>query len=132
MAVTRPIPTRYAKRIYDENKTVFVGKTYPRRAVVGDKFIIYESRGKKAYTGWADIKTIEELKPYTILRKYGQKLIISPKELKEYSKDRTLMTIIEFEKFQKFQKPVKPERFVSISGKYIYDDEYEMIVKNKG
>ncbi|MEN6552010.1 MAG: DUF365 domain-containing protein [Methanobacterium sp.] len=131
MAITRPLPTEYAERIYN-GKTVFVGKSYPRQAAPGDKFILYESHGERAYTGWADIKTIEELKPSDIPRKYGKELIISPEELKEYAKNRQKMTIIELENFEKFKTPVKPERFVSISGKYIYKDEYEMILDKKG
>lgn len=131
LAITRPIPTEYATRIYNKNKTVFVGKTYPRQAVAGDKFVLYESHGARAYTGWADIKNIEELKPSDITRKYGEKLIISPEELKKYAKGRNLMTVIELENFKKFKNPVKPKRFVSISGKYIYEDEYDMIIKNK-
>ena len=30
---------------------------------------------------------------------------------------------IEFENFEKFTKPVKPKRFVTVAGKYIYEDE---------
>jgi hypothetical protein len=42
------------------------------------------------------------------------------------------MNVIEFENFEKFTKPVKPKRFVTVAGKYIYEDEFEMIKKNKG
>lgn len=131
MAVTRPIPTEYAERIYNDNKTVFVGKTYPYKVSEGDKFIIYESRGAKAYTGWADIKFIGNLRTDSIFREYGKKMMITEEELKEYANNRPFMTIIEFENFEKFNKPVKPKRFVIISGKYIYEDEYSMILKNK-
>ena len=47
-------------------------------------------------------------------------------------KGRTEMTVIELENFEKFKIPVKPERFVAVSGKYIYEDEFKMIEKNKG
>jgi len=39
------------------------------------------------------------------------------------------MNVIEFEKFK---KSVIPKRFVAVSGKYIYEDEFKMIEKNKG
>ena len=97
-----------------------------------DKFIVYESYGAKAYTGWANIKTIGKQKTSSIYRKYSNKLIITKDELREYAKGKSEMNVIEFENFEKFTKPVKPKRFVTVAGKYIYEDEFEMIKKNKG
>jgi len=57
--------------------------------------------------------------------------MITKSELKNYSKGRNEMFVIEFEDFKKFNKPVKPSRFVTVGGKYIYDEEYKMIEKNK-
>ena len=131
VGISHPIPTKYAKRIYEHDKTVFVGKVYLGKVSKGNKFIIYESQGAKAYTGWADIISIGKQKTSTISHKYGQKLIINKDELLEYSKGRTEMNVIEFENFVKFNKPVKPKRFVTVGGKYIYEDEFEMIKKNK-
>lgn len=129
--VCRPIPTKYAERIYNENKNVFVAKQCSNKVFNGDKFIIYESHGAKAYTGWADIKLIKMMKTRQIMRKYKNKIMVTSEEFKEYSKDNDLMCIIEFENFEKFQKPIKPKRFVTVAGKYIYEDEFEMIKKNK-
>lgn len=131
MGVSHPIPTEYARRIYDEGKDVFVGKSYLGRVSPGDKFIVYESHGAKAYTGWADIKSIGKQSTSDILKKYGNRLMITEEEFREYSKGRKEMNVIEFENFEKFKKPVKPKRFVSVSGKYIYEEEFEMINKNK-
>lgn len=130
--VSHPIPTEYAERIYNENKTVFIAISYLGKVSPGDKFIIYESYGAKAYTGWADIKSIGKQKTNTILRKYGNKLIVTSNEFKEYSKGRSEMNIIEFENFEMFKKPVVPKRFVTVGGKYIYENEFEFIIKNKG
>lgn len=130
--VTHPLPTEYAERIYKGKKDVFVGKRCLCRVSKGDKFIIYESHGAMAYTGWADIKYIGKIKTNSVLSKYGTRLIISPQEFKEYSKGRKEMFVIEFENFEKFKKPVIPKRFVSISGKYIYKDEFENIKSEKG
>jgi len=63
------------------------------------------------------------MKPSSISRKYGKNLMITGKELSEYSKGRNEMFVIEFENFEKFKNPVKPLGFVKESGKYI--DEYE-------
>lgn len=130
-AVTHPIPTEYANRIYNKGKTVFVGKKFLNKVSAGDKFVIYESYGAKAYTGWAVIKTIKRIKSNLIFPNYGEKLMITAEELKEYSKGRTEMNVIEFENFENFKKPVKPKRFVSVGGKYIYKDEFNMIKNNK-
>lgn len=131
VGVSHPIPTEYAKRIYNDGKTVFVGNSYLGKVSTGDKFIIYESHGEKAYTGWADIKTIGKQKTSSISRKYGKKLMLSKTELQEYAK-KPEMNVIEFENFEKFDKPVKPSRFVTVAGKYVYEDEYEFINKNRG
>lgn len=131
MAVSHPVPTEYAKRIYKDGKDVFVGKSYLGRVSPGDKFIIYESHGAKAYTGWADIRSIGKQKTSDILKKYGDRMMVTEEEFREYSKGRKEMNVIEFENFEKFKKPVKPKRFVAVSGKYIYEEEFRMIKENK-
>ncbi len=52
-----------------EGKDVFVGKSYLGRVSPGYKLIIYESHGAKAYTGWADIKSIGKQK-----KRYSKKI----------------------------------------------------------
>lgn len=130
--VSHPIPTEYAERIYNEGKTVFVGKKCLCKVSSGDKFIIYESQGAKAYTGWANIKSIGKQKTNIIFQNYGNDLMITKEEFQEYSKGYPEMNIIEFENFEKFKNPVKPSRFVTVAGKYIYEDEFKIIQKNKG
>lgn len=131
LGVSHPIPTEYAKRIYNDGKTVFVGKAYLGKVTKGDKFLIYESHGARAFTGWADITFIGKVKTNSILEKFGNKLIVSPDEFKDYAQNRNLMTIIEFENFEKFSKPIKPPRFVAIGGQYIYEDQYRNILEKK-
>ena len=131
VGVSHPIPTEYALRIYNNGKTVFVSKSYLGKVSPGDKFIIYESHGAKAYTGWADIKTIGKQKSSSITKKYGNKLMVTKEEFQEYAKGKPEMNVIEFENFQKFNKPVVPKRFVTVAGKYIYEDELKNIAKNK-
>lgn len=132
LGVSHPIPTEYAERIYNDGKTVFVSKSHLGKVNPGDKFIIYESYGAKAYTGWADIKSIGKQKTSIIWNKYGNKLMVTKAEFQEYAKGRPEMNVIEFENFQKFNKPVVPKRFVAVSGKYIYEDEFRIIEKSKG
>jgi len=133
LGITHPIPTEYANRIYNEGKNVFVSKRQLSKATKGDKFVIYESHGAKAYTGWADILSIQKMKPNSILRKFGKRMMITREEFKDYSKNMPEMNVIELENFEKFKTPVKPKGYyVTVAGKYIYEDEYKTIVKNKG
>ena len=132
VAVSHPIPTEYATRIYNFGKSVFVGRSYLGKVVPGDKFVIYESHGAKAYTGWADIKSIGKQKTDIITQKYGKKLMITTEEFVEYSNNRDEMNVIEFENFEKFRNPVKPLGFVKESGKYIDEYEFNSIMKKKG
>lgn len=132
VGVTHPVPTEYAERIYNEKKTVFVSKSYLGKVSEGDKLIIYESQGAKAYTGWADIVSLGKMKTSQILRKYGNRLFITKEEFNEYSKNKDQMNVIVFKNFEKFDNPVKPERFVTVAGKYIDENELEMIMSNKG
>lgn len=129
--VTHPLPTEFAERIYNKGKTIFVSKSHLGRVSKGDKFVLYESHGAKAYTGWADIEFIGKQKKSDIISKYGEKLIITEDEFQEYAKGRDEMNVIELKNFEKFKIPVIPKRFVSISGKYIYEDEFKTIEKNK-
>jgi len=56
--------------------------------------------------------------------------MLTKEELKEYAKGKPEMNVIEFENFQKFNKPVVPNRFVTVKGKYIYEDEFKTISNN--
>ncbi len=57
--------------------------------------------------------------------------MVTKDEFQIYAKGRSEMNVIEFKNFEKFNKPVKPDKFVTVRGKYIYEDEYKMIEKNK-
>ncbi len=129
--VSHPIPTEYAKKIYNEGKTVFVGKSFLGKVSKNDKFIIYESWGAKAYTGWADIEFVAKMKPSEILAEYKEEMMINIKDFKEYSKNRKLMNVIKFKNFERFKNPIKPDKFVALSGKYIYKDEFKKIMSMK-
>lgn len=131
VGVSHPIPTKFAERIYNENKTVFVGKSYLCRVKKGDKFIVYESRGARAYTGMADIISVGKMKTNAIYRKFKNELMVNKKEFDQYSSGRKEMNYIEFENFQKFKNPVKPPRFVGIRGKYIKMQELKRILRHQ-
>lgn len=131
IGVTHPIPKKFAKRIYDGKKNVFVGNSFLNKVSKGDKFIIYESRGEGAYTGWADIKKIGKATPEELWQTFNNRLIVTEEEFKIYSKNRKEMNFIEFKNFEKFKNTVKPKKFVTVGGKYIKQKEYDSIVKLK-
>ena len=132
VGVSHPIPTEYAKRIYEEHKTVYIGRRALKKATIGSKFIIYESYGAKAFTGMGDIKFIGLMSPKEILKKYKDKMIVNVEEFSKYSNGEKYMNVIEFENFEKFKKPIKPKRFITPAGKYIYKEQLASIIKNKG
>lgn len=132
VALSHPIPTKYAQRIYNDGKTVYINKRHLGKVSPGDKFIIYESHGARAYTGWADIKSIGKVKTGIIWDKYSKNLMLTKQEFQEYSKGTHEMNIIELDNFQKFKKPVIPKRFISKGGKYIYEEEFNTINEKKG
>jgi hypothetical protein len=129
-AVSHPIPTEFAKRIYDKNKTVYVGKSHLSKVSKGDKFVLYESYGAKAFTGWADIKFIGKMKPLKAFERYKDQLMLTEKEFKEYTQGKDEVNIIEFENFKKFKNPVKPKRYVSKGGKYPSKEEITRFIYN--
>lgn len=131
IGITHPIPTQYAKRIYDENKNVFVSKRHLRKVSKGDIFVIYESHGEMAFTGWAKIKFTGLLPKNNIIRDFHERLFITKKEFEIYSKGKSVMNVIEFEDFEKFNKPYKSKKFVPVAGRYIDENEYKAIKKNK-
>ena len=131
VGVSHPVPKNYAERIYNNNKSVFVGKKFLKKVSKGDKFVIYESHGVGAYTGMGTIINRCDMTPSEILIKYKNKLIVTTKEFKEYAKNMKKMNVIEFEDFEKFSNPIVPKKFVTMGGKYIYEDEYKLIVRKK-
>lgn len=128
--ITHPIPKIYAQRIY-EGKTVYIGKRYLSKVNNGDKFILYESHGLGAYTGWADIVSIEKLSYNEIIKKYENKIMLTNKELKKYSQGTKKLNVIVFDNFEKFENIIKPSKFVTMGGKYILEKEYKSILKRK-
>lgn len=130
--ISHPIPTKYAERIYNENKTLYIGKSYRGKVTKGDKFIIYESYGAKAYTGWADIVDIGKMTPNEIFNKYKNKMMVSEEEFKDYAKGTKQINYIEFQNFEKFKIPVKPKKYITKGGKYIDKKELEFIIAKKG
>ena len=128
--VAFPVPKQFAQRFF-EGEDVFVKPaTAFKELKPGMKFLIYQSHEDTGFVGEARIKAISFADdPIDFLEKYGERLFLNEKELKEYvksqerwgrrkTKKRKWMAI-ELEEIKKYEKPVKPKRFVTAGGCYL-------------
>lgn len=128
--VAFPIPKRFAQRFF-EGKDVFVKPaTVFKELKPGMKFVIYQSHEDTGFVGEARIKAISFADdPMDFLEKYGERLFLNEKELKEYVKSqerwgrrkakKKKWMAIELEEIKRYEKPVKPKRFVTAGGCYL-------------
>ena len=128
--VAFPIPKRFAQRFF-EGKDVFVKPaTVFKELKPGMKFVIYQSHEDTGFVGEARIKAISFADdPMELLEKYGERLFLNEKELKEYVKSqerwgrrkakKKKWMAIELEEIKRYEKPVKPKRFVTVGGCYL-------------
>ena len=128
--VAFPIPKQFAQRFF-EGKDVFVKPaTVFKELKPGMKFVIYQSHEDAGFVGEAKIKSISFADdPMEFLEKYGERLFLNEKELREYVKSqekwgrkkarKKRWMAIELEDIKKYEKPVKPKRFVPAGGCYV-------------
>jgi len=128
--VAFPIPKQFAQRFF-EGKDVFVKPaTVFKELKPGMKLLIYQSREDTGFVGEARIKAVSIADdPMEFLRRYGERLFLSEKELKDYVKSqerwgrkkvkKRKWMAIELEDIRKYEKPVKPRRFVPAGGMYL-------------
>ena len=142
VGVAYPVPYPLLKRILDEGKTVFVKHpTCFKKLEPGMKVLFYASREVRAFLGEATVKSVELMTYAEAKREYGEKLFISEKEARDYSRPlrgRRSKTaaprdikflVLALENVKKYERPVKPKRFVTVGGKYVTKEEYERIAK---
>ncbi len=136
VGATFPVPRDLIDRIF-EGKDVFVKPKTLGKIEPGMKIVFYASREDQGFYGEAEVVSVEEFSdPMEILKKYGERVFLSEKELKEYvknrekwgSKHRPWMAIV-IKNAKKYPRIVKPRRFVSVSGRYLSKEEYERILK---
>ena len=132
--VAFPIPKQFAQRFF-EGRDVFVKPaTVFKELKPVMKFVIYQSHEDTGFVGEARIKAISFADdPMEFLEKYGERLFLNEKELKEYVKSqerwgtgrrrregrKRKWMAIELEEIKKYEKPVKPKRFVTAGGCYL-------------
>ncbi|AAL80693.1 DUF365 domain-containing protein [Pyrococcus furiosus DSM 3638] len=134
-AVTFPVPWEYLKRIF-EGKNVFV-KPATLRVEEGMKVIFYASRENQGWHGEAEVERVEY---YTsveeIIKKYRDKLFLTPEELRRYERDRARWDsgrrkrpwmVLVLRNIEKYPRVVKPKKFIVVSGRYVDEKEYEEI-----
>lgn len=140
VGVTFPVPKWFLDRILEDGKTVFV-KPSTLRVQPGMKVVFYASREGQAWLGEAEVETVEQFTNVEeITRKYGDELFLTPKELKQYEKERERWhsrgrrprpwMVLKLKNVRKYPKPVKPPRFIAVSGRYVREKEYREILRN--
>ena len=136
IGVIYPILPRFVKRIFDDNRSVFVKyvahPNYLRTGV--RKILFYESQGNKEIVGEARIKTNEFLTPLEALQKYLNKIFLDKDELMEYASSRpsrTLsrkMLVLVLTKPVKYSKGIKYEKPITMAGKYLTEEDYDLLM----
>jgi hypothetical protein len=139
VGVTYPVPKWFLDRILKEGKTVFV-KPSTLRVQPGMKVVFYASREGHAWLGEAEVEVVERFTNVEeIIRKYGDELFLTPKELRQYEKEREKWhsrgrrprpwMVLTLKNVKKYPKPVKPPRFIAVSGRYVKEKEYREILR---
>lgn len=142
IGVTFPVPKWFLDRILEESKTVFV-KPSTLRVQPGMKVIFYASREGQAWLGEGEVEAVEQFTNVEdILKKYGDGLFLTPKELRQYEKERERWhsrgkrprpwMVLKLKNVRKYPKPVKPPRFIAVSGRYVREKEYREILRKAG
>jgi len=142
VGVTFPVPKWFLDRILDEGKTIFV-KPSTLRVKPGMKVVLYASREGQAWLGEAEVESVEFVNSVEeIIKKYERELFLTPKELREYERERQKWhsrgrrprpwMVLRLRNIRKYPKPVKPPRFIAVSGRYIKEREYREILRKAG
>lgn len=142
VGVTFPVPKPFLDRILNGDKTVFV-KPSTLRVKPGVKVVFYASREGQAWLGEAEVESVEFFNGIEeIIRRYEKELFLTPKELREYERERQKWRsrgrrprpwmVLRLKNIRKYPKPVKPPRFIAVSGRYIKEKEYREILRKSG
>jgi len=142
VGATFPVPRPLLGRILDEGKTVFV-KPSTLRLKPGMKLVFYASHEDQGWHGEAEIESVEHFTSVEeIIRKYREELFLTPEELRKYERDRAKWhsrgrrprpwMVVRLKNVRKYPKIVRPKRFITVSGRYVKEDEYREILRKAG
>ena len=128
IGVIFPIFRRHFQRLLDDEKTVFVkfvARAF-RRLRSGSRLFFYESRGNKEIVGEARVVDINSGTPDELLRKFGKNLILTRRELEEYTGDRRTkeMLVLVVRNARKYAIPLRLNKSVSMAGLYMTKEMY--------
>jgi len=140
VGVLFPAPAKYAPRILEEGKDVFV-KYLARGNMaglkLGNKIVFYASGGSRQIVGEARIGQIEFLTPDQVLEKYEDRLFITREELRQYTArqpGRTsskLLFVALLKTIKKYATPVRCEIPITMAGMTLTKDSYRSITRSK-
>ena len=131
-----PVPYRFLDRFFKKGKDVFV--KYPtlyKQLERGMKILFYSSQEVKAIVGECTIDNFLILSPNEILSRYKDRLFLSEKEFKEYTKEggslrriSKKLLVFELKAIKQYNTPVKSQRFVTVAGEYLVEEHYRSIL----
>ena len=121
--IIHPVPSNIAERIY-AGKRFIVFKSLLRKAKPGLTFILYESKGAGAFTGWANIVSIKKMDSIELWKQYGDLLPLNKSEYGNYIGKKPIVDLIEIDHFQYFNEKFIPSKSISMRGRYIDEEEF--------
>ena len=136
-----PIPHDFLGRFFENGKNVFV--KYPKvwqKLHPGMKLLFYSSHKIHAIVGEATIEEFEVIPRDEVLKKYKEKLFLTPEEFKEYSAtggrlkrtSRSFLVCV-LKDIKRYKTPVTPKRSITPAGEYLTKGNYKTILaKSKG
>ena len=67
--------------------------------------------------------------PLEIWNKYQKQLVLDKNNYFKYVSKKSVVTVIKLKNFELFPEKIIPKTFVSMRGKYLYEEEYMEITK---
>lgn len=138
IGVIYPLPESLIRRIFEKKKNIFVKfttheptKKTKMRLRDGIKLYIYQPRFEKTIVADAIICKYEYLNIKEVLKNYREKLIISKKELEEYSRGRELkkLLVLHLKDLRKYKQPVRMKKPITMAGQYVTLDNQDTLFK---
>ena len=131
-----PVPMRLVNRLFDGKTKVFVKyiahnttKLQPRHKVV-----FYASHGSRKLMGEGTIEKVEFLPPEAVIARYREDLFLEADELQAYAKgspsrtpSKEMLTLV-MKKMKRYPDPISYNRPITMTGKYIYTNEYRSLM----
>ena len=131
-----PIPHEFLGRFFDDGKKVFVKfPTLFKRLRPGMKLLFYSSHKVHAIVGEATIEEFEIIHRNEVLKKYKERLFLTPEEFMKYSAEggplkrkSRMFCVCVLKDIKRYKTPVTPKRYITPAGEYLIKSDYKIIL----